>query len=49
MEICLFPLKKPPSLMQVEWKAFLSFISFSKLFAWLSIVETSQLKLKKPR
>jgi len=32
---------------QVEWKALLGFISFSKLLAWLRIVETSQLKLKK--
>ena len=37
----------PSRLPQVEWKALLSFISFSKLFAWLRIVETSQLKLKK--
>jgi len=34
-------------LVQVEWKALLSFISFSKLIAWLRIVETSKLKLKK--
>jgi len=37
----------PSRLVQVEWKALLSFISFSKLIAWLRIVETSQLKLKK--
>jgi len=34
-------------LVQVEWKALLSFISFSKLLAWLRVVETSRLKLKK--
>jgi len=47
METCLFPLKKPSRLVQVEWKALLSFIYFSKLFAWLRVVEASQLKLKK--
>jgi len=31
----------PSRLPQVEWKALLSFTSFSKLFAWLRIVETS--------
>ena len=43
----VFRLTKPSRLVQVEWKALLSFISFSKLLAWLRIVETSQLKLKK--
>jgi len=37
----------PSRLVQVEWKALLSFTSFPKLIAWLRIVETSQLKLKK--
>ena len=41
------PGRFPSRLVQVEWKALLSFISFSKLFAWLRIVETSKLKLKK--
>jgi len=41
------PGRFPSRLVQVEWKALLSFISFSKLLAWLRIVETSQLKLKK--
>jgi len=41
------PGRSPSRLVQVEWKALLSFISFSKLIAWLRIVETSQLKLKK--
>ena len=41
------PGRFPSRLPQVEWKALLSFISFSKLLAWLRIVETSQLKLKK--
>ena len=41
------PSRFPSRLVQVEWKALLSFISFSKLLGWLRIVETSQLKLKK--
>jgi len=41
------PGRIPSRLVRVEWKALLSFISFSKLLAWLRIVETSQLKLKK--
>ena len=41
------PGRFPSRLVQVEWKALLSFISFSKLLAWLRVVETSQLKLKK--
>jgi len=41
------PGRSPPRLVQVEWKALLSFVSLSKFLAWLRIVETSQLKLKK--
>jgi len=41
------PGRFPSRLAQVEWKALLSFVSFSKLLAWLRVVETSQLKLKK--
>jgi len=32
---------------QAEWTALLGFISFLKLLAWLSVVETSRLKFKK--
>jgi len=35
------PGRFPSRLVQVEWKAFLSFISFSKLLAWFRIIETS--------
>jgi len=41
------PGRFPSRLVQVEWKALLSFFSFSELLAWLRIVETSKLKLKK--